>query len=400
MDWFEWEKIIKSAMLQCSTPMYIFAFNPLFNRINYLNSFPKTSIPFKQFYSFKTTPFIPIVSKWISAGYPVEVVSKYEYLAVKKLGTAPNFVLINGPRKVDWLHEVEDGAWVHIDSLNEALFLSNHSVNFKKYKYGLRIAVKNMTDPDDNAFSGQFGIPWDDLPTILYEFKKNNLSLESVHFHLKSNVSAIDEYFASIKEIAEGCRKYNWFPCFIDIGGGIPSEYELDRLGTHNLFDMHLFYEAINNCVEKEMPWIKEVWTEHGRFMTADSAVFITAVRDIKYIRGCRYLICDGGRVNNALVSEWDKHHVNIIPDRRSNDVLTSICGPTCMAWDWLERGGFPSDIVIGDLIVWRDAGAYHIPFETSFSHPYASLVWFDGKDTQVVRESQSFDDWYHNLGG
>ena len=36
-----------------------------------------------------------------------------------------------------------------------------------------------------------------------------------------------------------------------------------------------------------------------------------------------RYLICDGGRTNHALVSDWETHRLEVFPDRQGEPVLS-----------------------------------------------------------------------------
>src|SRR5207237_1269198 len=76
------------------------------------------------------------------------------------------------------------------------------------------------------------------------------------------------------------------------------------------------------------------IWMENGRFITGRSAVLVVRVRDVKERPECRYLICDGGRTNHALVSDWEPHPLFVIPERNGRPVLTTVAGPTCMALD------------------------------------------------------------------
>lgn len=54
---------------------------------------------------------------------------------------------------------------------------------------------------------------------------------------------------------------------------------------------------------------------------------------------------------------------------------MTSVHGPTCMAFDTLARRPMAVSLGPGDVLIWLDAGAYHLPWETRFSHELAE-VW------------------------
>jgi hypothetical protein len=61
------------------------------------------------------------------------------------------------------------------------------------------------------------------------------------------------------------------------------------------------------------------------------------------------------------------------------------------MADDRLGRWMLPGTVDIGDVIVWLDAGAYHLPWETRFSHGLCPIVWFDGHEQMsVAREREA----------
>ena len=186
----------------------------------------------------------------------------------------------------------------------------------------------------------------------------------------------------------------------MDCGGGIPALGECTPEGRERRFDVERFFGAVQRAC-KGLPSLEELWLENGRYVTSRAGVLVVTVVDIKERDEGRHLICDGGRTNHALVSDWGVHPITVHPERRGNVVNpTTICGPTCMAFDRLCRIGLPSDVAVGDKIIWHNAGAYHLPWETRFSHGLAPVVWhgIDG-DTRVVREREDFERWWPNVG-
>jgi hypothetical protein len=65
------------------------------------------------------------------------------------------------------------------------------------------------------------------------------------------------------------------------------------------------------------------------------------------------------------------------------------------MAFDRMVRKELPGTIRPGDVLAWLDAGAYHIPWETRFSHGYARVLWHDGARIRLARERERFEDWW-----
>ena len=130
---------------------------------------------------------------------------------------------------------------------------------------------------------------------------------------------------------------------------------------------------------------MEEFWLENGRFVTSRAGVLVVTVVDRKEREGVRYLVCDGGRTNHALVSDWEEHRVEVYPKREGAETcMSTVCGPTCMAYDHLCRRELPSDVKVGDQLLWHNARAYHLPWETRFSHGLAPIVWY-GSDDEVT---------------
>ena len=49
-----------------------------------------------------------------------------------------------------------------------------------------------------------------------------------------------------------------------------------------------------------------------------------------------------------------------------------------------------------GDLILWMNAGVYHIPWDTRFSFGLAPVVWFDTADhPMVARHHETPEQWW-----
>jgi diaminopimelate decarboxylase len=130
--------------------------------------------------------------------------------------------------------------------------------------------------------------------------------------------------------------------------------------------------------------------------MTARAGALVITVLDIKERSDSRYLICDGGRTNHAFVSMWQEHEVLTIPERNGGLRPTTICGSTCTGFDRLGKQMLPNDIRIGDQLAWLNAGAYHIPWETRFSHGLATVIWQDEQGSlSLAREAEDFNAWW-----
>ena len=65
------------------------------------------------------------------------------------------------------------------------------------------------------------------------------------------------------------------------------------------------------------------------------------------------------------------------------------------MTDDRLGALPLPDSVAPGDLIVWLDAGAYHLPWETRFSHGLCAVVWADPADAlSLARARETPEQW------
>jgi diaminopimelate decarboxylase len=280
---------------------------------------------------------------------------------------------------------------VHVDSLTEASTLGLWSRDLN-WRLGVRLHVREEFDPDETSFGDQFGMTSTETGQALDILRGLGADVFGLHFHLRSNVDSAKSYRHALTEAAEFCRAAGFRPTYVDTGGGLPDPGVGPSVAPQYFSDLGRSVDLF----AREVGGIAEVWMEHGRFVTGRSAVLVVTVCDVKERPDCRYLICDGGRTNHALVSDWEQHRLVVLPARVGAATLTTVAGPTCMAFDKFGRFMLPNDVGVGDLLVWMNAGAYHIPWETRFSRGLCRVVWCPGgTELQLARGEETFDSWW-----
>jgi len=391
-----WKTIVRKVISEYGTPCYISAWNPIESALNELKVLDGI-LPVKHWLSFKTHPLAPLVRKWGCLGYGVEVVSEYEFLATLAENISPELILVNGVAKHSWLTKYNvSGIRVHFDSLLEVEKLIEQARRCN-WRVGLRCHVSEEYDPDEPIHGGQFGMLAEEMRDALGTLRSRNITPESVHFHLRTNVESPDCYARAIAELSDICTRIGFSPKYVDCGGGLP--VRMDQFvvpAPEPNLPWLLNFRDVLNTIPNKFPHAEQIWLENGQFVTARSSVLVVSVLDIKERPDSRYLICDGGRTNHALVSDWEVHNIFSRPQRTGRPRATTVCGPTCMAFDRLLRADLPEDIGIGDNIIWMNAGAYHIPWETRFSHGLAKVVWCNEDGSIfVARRAEEFLHWW-----
>jgi diaminopimelate decarboxylase len=265
-----------------------------------------------------------------------------------------------------------------------------------RWRVGLRLRTSLEHDPEHPEFPTQFGFEPDEAAMALGKLNQAGLTAETLHFHVRTNVASAAIYEQAIREAHAFCAAVNWRPAFLDCGGGLPPRYTFSHRGTEFAADFDL--AELAKVFARWLPrfaGLRELWLENGRFVSARGGALVVTVLDVKERAGLRQLICDGGRTMNALVSNWEEHAIFSVPRRSGTAALTAVHGPTCMAFDQLTRRELPRCLRPGDRLVWLEAGAYHIPWETRFSHGLATVLWHEQGKLWRAREAETFGDWW-----
>jgi diaminopimelate decarboxylase len=377
------------------TPFYVFSIAPVAAALRELDGH-FGHLPVRHWLSCKTQPLRPLLRWWRAQGRPIEVVSEFEFLAARAEGFAPEQILVNGPAKHHWLpRHARPGLSVNLDSAAEAAALAPLARR-RNWRLGLRLKTSEEFDPEAPEFPTQFGLTPAEAMPVLRRVRRLGPEPEIVHFHLRTNVASAANYERALREVAEFCQASDWRPRFVDCGGGWPPPGVCDRAGRAVAREFKL--SAMARVLDRARHWfpgLEEFWLENGRWLSARSGVLVVKVLDVKERRGLRHLICDGGRTLNALVAAWEQHDLLSLPGRRGPEALTTVTGPTCMAFDQLARRRLPRSLRPGDHLVWLDAGAYHLPWETRFSHGWAAVAWHDGRRVRIVRDRERFEHWW-----
>jgi diaminopimelate decarboxylase len=137
-----------------------------------------------------------------------------------------------------------------------------------------------------------------------------------------------------------------------------------------------------------------EVVLEPGRFLVGNAGVLVARVLYRKHSGGKEIVITDAGMNDLLRPSHYEAYHriESVAPSGRRSRV--DVVGPVCESGDFLALDREMDDVVPGDLIAVRSAGAYgHVMSSNYNSRPRPPEVLVDGDRYAVVRERESFED-------
>jgi diaminopimelate decarboxylase len=247
----------------------------------------------------------------------------------------------------------------------------------------------------------QFGLDEAEAAEVLRLLRRRRREPESVHFHAGTQIDSARTHLDALQEVARRCARLGFRPRYVDCGGGLPAPHTLDGKGRR--IDRRYLLPQLGRGLAAARRWFPDLvayWLENGRFVTAGSGVLVVSVLDCKQRGGQRYLICDGGRTNQALLSQWEAHACLPVRPRRAASTPCVVTGPTCMAFDVLAEQPLPTTLRAGDALMWMDAGAYAIPWENRFSHGLAGVLWHQDDQLTLARHPEGFAAFWQNWNG
>jgi diaminopimelate decarboxylase len=138
---------------------------------------------------------------------------------------------------------------------------------------------------------------------------------------------------------------------------------------------------------------VPRIFLEPGRAMTANTQMLLCQVLSIKQADHLRYAVLDAG-INVAEPVPNEYHQLFAVDAARSTHKEPyRLVGPICTPMDVLYHQWELPPLAPGDALAIMDAGAYFVPFATSFSFGQPAIVMVDGGEHRVLRRAETFDD-------
>ena len=238
----------------------------------------------------------------------------------------------------------------------------------------------------------KFGIPYDEAPAVAdVALGLSNIELLGLDMHIGSQVAQLDpfeqgtlrllELHAQLRERGIESLRY------LDIGGGLAVTYDRE-----SATDLDAFADAV-------LPLIAvsglSLILEPGRFLVGNGGALLTRVLYRKRSGGREYIITDAGMTDLLRPSHYNAFHaVEPVVVRTGPELSVDVVGPVCETGDFFALGRTMTDVVPGDLLAIRSAGAYGYVMASNYnSRPRPAEVLVDGDRFAVVGRRESQDD-------
>jgi diaminopimelate decarboxylase len=345
------------------------------------------------------------------------VISSYELWLALRLGVPPERIIYNGPLKSE--ESVREAL-----ARNIALITANHPEEIPyladiassmgaRARMGIRVSI-------EDGWSGQFGVPMGEAALEAFSLARSlhSLDVRALHVHRGGMIRTAHELRTMVRAALafsdQLAARLGIELSIIDFGGSLctPSvdhvssiDYRLNR-ALHRQVPPPDVAGALT--IESHCSIIRTMVAEHfgragrqcpriflepGRALTGNTQMLLTRVHALKHAPDRTYAILDGG-INIAEPVRSEYHQLfSVNRPTEPHDTIHTLVGPICTPADTLYPSVRLPRLQVGDSLAIMDAGAYFVPFATSFSFPQPAIVAVDGSTDYIVRRAETFED-------
>ena len=335
-------------------------------------------------YSVKTNSLPWLLTYLKKQGFYAEVVSDTEYDLAHRLGFTGRQVIYNGPIKDKKVFETVllAGGYVNLDSTYELTWMEELSTLYpdKVFSVGLRVNCDIATlCPSEQLVEeegGRFGYCYENgvLKNAIDRLQCiPNVKVGGLHLHSSTQSRTVQVYGALAEMAVKIAKEFRLDLTYIDMGGGYFGGRD-DKPNYRDYFTE--ICKVLGTYFDKEKTTLI---AEPGVSLISRATTFETEVLDIKDIRGRKFIVTNGSRVNlNPLVTRHVyPHHIEYISDThvRNKEISQWVCGATCMEYDRLFEITDDTALAVGDKIIYDTAGGYTMCLNPLFIHYFPAVI-------------------------
>ena len=209
----------------------------------------------------------------------------------------------------------------------------------------------------------QFGMSKTAFEEILPDLQRDDyVELCGIHFYsgtqkkvsrMEKELRELDEYALHIRE------RFGITNLELEYGPGLSYDYfgEKPKDEYEDLRTLRAFLDNIHN--------FKSITVEMGRYISSCCGYYVTRVADVKENDGRSYCIVDGGihQLNyyGQLMGMKLPHFEAAGRKAGAGDRKWTVCGSLCTAGDVIMKEAPLGDMEIGDVLIFKDCGAYSV---------------------------------------
>lgn len=319
----------------------------------------------KLWFAVKANPLSKIIQTLDSEGFNFDVASSGELSQVLAQGINPNRILNTGPAKSKKQLRAflrQGVATFVVESLNQLTWLNEivQDEHFGKPTVLLRVQLQ-WPDGEKNPLGGNsltpFGLSVQEWQSVqVSDYSAVNIC--GLHIFQWGNMLSNEKMYSlwrqMVAPLTQLATDIGMDLKVLDLGGGLGIDYLREGKTL-------TWQQIICDLADiKSQAGVDELWLELGRFAVAECGYYVVPVVDRKINYGQEQLVLAAG-INHIIRPAITEQPFPVTLLRQSDQAeqYFDIHGPLCTSMDKLGHLPLPSDVQIGDELVFGYCGAY-----------------------------------------
>ncbi len=362
------------SIAEKESPRYVYELDSIRSAIAMLQTMESLD---RIHYAVKANSYAPLLQTFANHSLCFDCVSLAEIDHVRALTNidytrilfTPNFAPIQ-----EYAKAFEYGCLVTLDNL---YLLEQAPELFRNRKIFVRIDINTPSGHHrfvrTSGKHSKFGIACNQIPQLLLQTKKLNISVIGLHAHVGSGILKAKTWANTAKILAKIAHSFPKVR-ILDLGGG----FGVRSLGQKELNIRELRMSL--QCFKNANPHF-ELWVEPGRFLVADAGVLLSRVTQIKHKSGKTFVGLDTGMNSLIRYPLYGAYHliVNLSRLHEKPCMRADLVGPICESGDVLGHNRLLPKCTEGDIMLIATTGAYgHAMSSTYNLRPPANEMMID----------------------
>jgi diaminopimelate decarboxylase len=388
---------IEYLVKKYGTPLYVYDFNQITKRYLELKeafSGRKSLIA----YAVKANSNLAVIKHLATLGAGADCVSIGEVKRALRGGVESYKVIFSGVgKRDDEIREAIESGILFINLESEAEMRRVEMIA-KELGVEARISIRvnPNVDPKTHPYistglhENKFGVDIESAKRMyIYAKRSEHLNPIGVHFHIGSqltDISPIRESCEIVADLVVSLKAIDIDIKFFDIGGGIGVVYD-----SETTINIEEYAKAI---IDTTKSLDVTIVLEPGRYIMANSGIFLTRVLYEKRNGNRRFVVVDGAMNDLLRPSLYSAYHKIEAVRKEGERSFADVVGPICESGDFLGKDVPLPPLEHNDILVVHSAGAYGFTMSSNYNtrDRVAEVAILDGKDF-IIRRRESFDD-------
>ncbi len=320
------------------------------------------------FYAVKANSNVRIIETLRDLGSSFDVASRGEIEKLLSLNISPKKMSFGNTIKkeshIAYAHEIGI-EYFAIDSEMELEKVARNAPGAKVYG---RILMNSMDS--DWPLSRKFGTDIDHIQELMIMAKELGLVPYGMNFHVGSQTLNKFSWKQALLEVADifiTLKENHGIELeLINLGGGMPIQH------TKPIPTVEEVGEVIKTTIEDnfgDFPNLK-LFIEPGRSMVGNIGTLVSEVILRSNKQKQEWLFIDSGIFHGLFETIEDFRYEIVVPGKKREQLVNfTLAGPTCDSIDIIyDEVDLPFSTTLGDLLFFKNAGAYTVEYATSFN--------------------------------